>query len=77
MWAYEAKPEVKPAPRALEALGLLSTGMTRVQAARAMGITENTIKNHLSYLFTRMGAGSAIECYRKCVERGYIEVDRC
>ncbi|MEV6773367.1 response regulator transcription factor [Nocardia sp. NPDC051030] len=41
-------------PRQLEVLDLLIDGMTNRHIARALGITEKTVKNHLHAIFARI-----------------------
>ncbi|WP_246201638.1 response regulator transcription factor [Streptomyces alboniger] len=41
-------------PRQLEVLALLTDGMTNRHIARALGITEKTVKNHMQAIFARL-----------------------
>lgn len=41
-------------PRQLEVLLLLTEGMTNRRIARALGITEKTVKNHMQAIFARL-----------------------
>ncbi|MFJ7416047.1 response regulator transcription factor [Streptomyces sp. NPDC098077] len=41
-------------PRQLEVLVLLTEGMTNRRIARALGITEKTVKNHMQAIFARL-----------------------
>lgn len=41
-------------PRQLEVLDLLTAGMTNRHIARALGITEKTVKNHMQAIFARL-----------------------
>ncbi|MCX5213317.1 response regulator transcription factor [Kitasatospora sp. NBC_00240] len=41
-------------PRQLEVLALLTDGMTNRHIARALGITEKTVKNHMHAIFARL-----------------------
>lgn len=41
-------------PRQLEVLVLLTDGMTNRHIARALGITEKTVKNHMQAIFARL-----------------------
>lgn len=43
-------------PRELEVLECMSQEMSNQAIARALGITENTVKTHVSHLFNKLGA---------------------
>jgi DNA-binding NarL/FixJ family response regulator len=48
-------PEVELTPREREVLGLVVDGLANKQIARRMGISEKTVKGHLTNLFQRIG----------------------
>ncbi|MEZ0235751.1 MAG: response regulator [Actinomycetota bacterium] len=48
-------PEVELTPREREVLGLVVGGLANKQIARRMGISEKTVKGHLTNLFQRIG----------------------
>ncbi|MEV7520899.1 response regulator transcription factor [Streptomyces sp. NPDC091371] len=52
--ADEKSPSRALTPRQLEVLALLTEGMTNRHIARALGITEKTVKNHLHAIFARL-----------------------
>jgi DNA-binding CsgD family transcriptional regulator len=54
------QPGPPPTPRQLESLALV-LALGQRNAARAMGVSAMTVKRHLENLYTRTGAGSAIE----------------
>lgn len=52
--AGEQSPSSALTPRQLEVLSLLTDGMTNRHIARALGITEKTVKNHMQAIFERL-----------------------
>jgi DNA-binding NarL/FixJ family response regulator len=50
-----ARPQEDLTAREAEVLGLLADGMSNKQIARALGITEGTVKSHLGSAFRRIG----------------------
>jgi len=50
-----ARTEEKLTAREAEVLGLLADGMSNKQIARALGISEGTVKSHLGSAFRRIG----------------------
>jgi DNA-binding NarL/FixJ family response regulator len=50
----ENSPSNALTPRQLEVLVLLTDGMTNRHIARALGITEKTVKNHMQAIFARL-----------------------
>lgn len=51
-------PQLSLTPRELEILGLLAQGMSNRQAARALRISEATVKTHLVHVFAKLGVDS-------------------
>jgi DNA-binding NarL/FixJ family response regulator len=49
------KPERRLSAREQEVLGLLATGLANKQIARRLGITERTVKAHLTSIFQQLG----------------------
>ena len=45
-------------PKEAEVLGLLDNGMSNKQIARAMDISDETVKWHLKNLFSKLSAGT-------------------
>ncbi|MEU9195282.1 response regulator transcription factor [Streptomyces hundungensis] len=52
--AGDQSPSSALTPRQLEVLSLLTDGMTNRHIARALGITEKTVKNHMQAIFARL-----------------------
>jgi DNA-binding NarL/FixJ family response regulator len=48
-------------PRETEVIGLLTMGRTKRQIAHELGITERTVKTHLSSVFRTVGAADRVQ----------------
>ena len=53
-------PRVELTDRELEVLGQLASGMTNKQIARALGISEKTVKTHLTRVYSHIGVGDRV-----------------
>jgi DNA-binding NarL/FixJ family response regulator len=83
-WAVtvDADPEVESAPltaRERDVLGLYASGIGAKQVAAQLGISENTVNDHLKRIkvvYQRLGrpAPTKVELYRRGVEDGYLPV---
>lgn len=62
--SLRAHGEVKLSRRQYEALMAVATRGNRRQAARSMGISEQTLKNLLSQAYRRLGVGSGLAAFR-------------
>jgi len=60
--------------RELEVLQLLSQGLPNKQIALKLGISENTVKFHLSSIFSKMGVSSRTEAVRVGARLGWISL---
>jgi LuxR family maltose regulon positive regulatory protein len=49
-------------------LSLLGAGMTNKEIARAMGLSDETVKWHLSHVFSKLSAGNR----KQAVSRGRL-----
>ncbi len=58
--------------RELEALQLLAQGLANKQISRALGISEHTVKFHVSALYTKLGVSNRTEAVRKGFQRGLV-----
>jgi two-component system nitrate/nitrite response regulator NarL len=58
--------------REIEVLQLTAQGLANKQIAVALGISEHTIKFHLSSLYAKLGATSRTEAVRAGVRRGLV-----
>lgn len=54
--------------REREVLRLLGKGFHNKEIANALSISEQTVKNHLSAAYTKMGVGSRLEAYQLLTE---------
>lgn len=59
--AAATRPPDRLSPREIEVLDLLTLGRTNRQIARALGITERTVKAHLSRVFRILGASDRVQ----------------
>lgn len=58
--------------RELEVLHGLSQGLPNKQISLALGISEHTVKFHVSAIYTKLGASNRTEAVRLGVQRGLI-----
>ena len=69
----DAEPLVEPlTDREIEVLQLLAQGLANKQIAAVLGISEHTVKFHVSGIYTRLGAASRTEAVRLGVRQGLI-----
>ena len=59
-------------PREKEVLQLLAQGLPNKQIAQRIGISENTIKYHISSIYSKLGASNRTEAVRLGAHRGII-----
>ena len=57
-------------PRELEVLHLLAEARSNWQIGRELGITESTVKRHLTNIYAKLGAVSRVDCVRKATAFG-------
>lgn len=71
------EPALTPLSRTESAiLALVATGATNREIARERGITEATVKKHLTNINSKLGTGNRTEAFRRALEIGVIEVKR-
>jgi len=58
--------------REVQVLGLLAQGLANKQIAARLGISEHTVKFHVSGIYTKLGATSRTEAVRLGVRQGLI-----
>ncbi len=59
--------------RQLEVMWCMSYGQTRREVALAMGIADNTVRNHLRRVFVSLDADSLVAAYRKL---GWLRIEQ-
>lgn len=59
-------------PREIEVLGMLAEGLGNKTIARRMGISEHTVKFHVSSIFTKLNASSRTEAVTLGARQGLI-----
>ena len=58
--------------RETEVLGLLAKGLANKQIAVELGISEHTVKFHVSSIYTKLDASSRTQAVREGLRRGLI-----
>lgn len=61
-------------PRELEILVLLSDGMSNKSVARALDISQHTVKFHVESIFRKLGVASRAEAVAKGLKRGLMHL---
>jgi len=62
-------------PREIEILKLVSKGPTNKQIGHALGISENTVKNHVNSIIEKLEVSDRTEAATTAIQRGLISVD--
>lgn len=62
-------------PREVEILKLLSKGPTNKEIGQALGISENTVKNHVNSIIEKLEVSDRTEAATTAIQRGLISVD--
>ena len=62
-------------PREAEILRMLVTGWTNRRIGQEMHISENTVRNHMNHLFSKLGVVDRTEAAMIAVQRGLIRVE--
>ena len=57
--------------RELEVLQLVAVARSNWQIGRELGITESTVKRHLTNIYAKLGAVSRVDCIRKASALGF------
>ena len=61
--------------REIEILKLLSKGPTNKQIGHALGISDNTVKNHVNSVIEKLEVSDRTEAATTAIQRGLISVD--
>ena len=67
-----AAPASPLTPREVEVLGMLAEGLGNKQIAARLGISEHTVKFHVTSILNRLGAASRAEAVAVGIRRGLI-----
>jgi DNA-binding NarL/FixJ family response regulator len=68
-------PVVEPfTPRELEVLAALAGGLSNKAIAARLGISDETVKFHLSAIFGKLGASNRTDAVRQALRRGIVEL---
>jgi NarL family two-component system response regulator YdfI len=59
-------------PREIEVLGMIAAGLANKEIAYRLGISEHTVKFHVSSLLGKLGAGSRAEAVGAGIRQGII-----
>lgn len=62
-------------PRELEILKILAKGLTNKQIGHALGISENTVRNHINSIIEKLDVSDRTEATKTAIQRGIIDVD--
>ena len=62
-------------PRELQIVELVERGMKNKDIGVSLGISERTVKTHLSHLFEKLGVTSRTEAVRVATRRGLVRLD--
>ena len=58
--------------RELQVLTLLADGLPNKQIARALGLSDETVKFHLASIFGKLGASNRTDAVRQALRRGLV-----
>lgn len=70
-----AKGEGALSPREIEVLEYVKRGLSNADVAKALSITEHTIKAHLKMIFLKLGCADRTEAVMMALERGLIRLE--
>jgi DNA-binding NarL/FixJ family response regulator len=62
--------------RELDVLRLLVAGSSNKAIASQLGLSENTVKSHISHIFGKLGVQSRAEAVAAALQRGLVPLDR-
>ena len=71
----EGVTRVQLTPRELTTLRLMADGQSNKEIGVSLGISERTVKTHLSHLFEKLGVTSRTEAVRVATRRGLVRLD--
>jgi two-component system NarL family response regulator len=62
--------------RELEILKILIKGLTNKQIASALGISDNTVRNHINKIIEKLEVSDRTEASTTAIQRGIVDVDQ-
>ncbi len=62
--------------RELEVLRLVAEGKSNKEIAGALAISDQTVKNHISHVFSKLGVGDRTSAVLVSISRGWIKSNR-
>lgn len=62
-------------PREHEILKILAKGFTNKQIGHALGISDNTVRNHINSIIEKLEVSDRTEATKMAIQRGIIDVD--
>ena len=62
-------------PREIEVLRLIAQGKANKEIGAKLGISEGTVKNHLTHIFTKLGAADRAQALTIAVKRQLVRLD--
>jgi DNA-binding NarL/FixJ family response regulator len=76
--AASATPQNGPlSRREVEIMIFTSAGLTNLQIAKKLGLTEPTVKRHLHNIFTKLGAVSRLDAVNRATKLGILPTNPC
>ncbi|WP_172683369.1 response regulator transcription factor, partial [Verrucomicrobium spinosum] len=61
-------------PREREVLELIASGQSNKRIAAAIGITEDTVKRHVTHILEKLGVNDRAQATAEAIRRGIIRV---
>lgn len=65
--------DVELTPREQDIVRLVVAGSSNKEIARALGLAQQTVKNHLGHVMLKLGVSSRLQLYRWAVESGVVK----
>jgi two-component system NarL family response regulator len=64
----------EPSPREREVLALISQGRSNKEIAGSLGLSEDTVKRHVSNVMEKLGASDRAQAVTEAIRRGLLKV---